>query len=237
MLPTVASNCAAKRLSSSWVATSIRTLVLCVQICIHRVLDEGSSKVRTIPGFDGLAGPVILVPEEIALRRLREADGRPLSRLHVRRPTPEEPAFAERAVDALEKAARLHSVERHGGVPWLTPLADEQMPAAWPTSATDNGSCVRWAGPPGGTSRATQVSALSLARGRTYLKKDLRTARPSRVVAVPTGCLAYSMARIDLGVTFRLNEPAVLRTGLIARRTGLGNRPRRKLIAPPLSRR
>jgi hypothetical protein len=59
---------------------------------------------------------------------------------------------------------------------------------------------------------------------------DRRTARPARVVAVPTGCLMYMTVRMGLGVTLRLREPPVLRTGCNARLTGLGNSPRRKLI-------
>ena len=38
------------------------------------------------------------------------------------------------------------------------------------------------------------------------------------------------MVRMDFGVALRLIEPAVLRTGCIARRTDLGSNPRRKLI-------
>lgn len=67
-------------------------------------------------------------------------------------------------------------------------------------------------------------------RRSVYLKKDLRTARPARVVAVPTGCRAYWIVRMGFGVALRLIEPAVLRTGCIARRTDLGKKPRRKLI-------
>jgi hypothetical protein len=66
-----------------------------------------------------------------------------------------------------------------------------------------------------------------------YLKKDLRTDRPTRVVAVPIGCLAYWTFRTAFGVARRLNEPAVLRTGCIARLTDLGNSPRRKLTGHP----
>jgi hypothetical protein len=39
--------------------------------------------------------------------------------------------------------------------------------------------------------------------------------------------------RMGFGVAFRLIEPAVLRTGCIARRTDLGKNPRRKLIKRP----
>jgi hypothetical protein len=71
------------------------------------------------------------------------------------------------------------------------------------------------------------------ATGWIYLKNDLRTTRPARVVTVPTGCLAYWIVRMGFGVAFRFIEPAVLRTGCIARRTDLGNNPRRKLIESP----
>jgi hypothetical protein len=37
---------------------------------------------------------------------------------------------------------------------------------------------------------------------------------------------------MGFGVALRLTDPAVLRTGCIARRTGLGNNPRRRLIHP-----
>lgn len=67
-------------------------------------------------------------------------------------------------------------------------------------------------------------------RHPVYLRKDLRTARPARVVAVPTGCRAYWIVRMGFGVALRLTEPAVLRTGCIARRTDLGSSRRRKLI-------
>jgi len=40
----------------------------------------------------------------------------------------------------------------------------------------------------------------------------------------------YMTVRTGFGVTRRLREPLVLRTGCIARLTGLGNSPRRKLI-------
>lgn len=70
-------------------------------------------------------------------------------------------------------------------------------------------------------------------RERRYLNSDFRTVRPARVVAVPTGCLAYWIERTGLGVALRFIEPAVLRTGCIARRTGLGKNPRMKLIAIP----
>lgn len=49
------------------------------------------------------------------------------------------------------------------------------------------------------------------------------------------GWRAYWILRIDLGVALRLTEPAVLLTGCIIRRTGLGNNPRTKLIAPRFS--
>ena len=61
-----------------------------------------------------------------------------------------------------------------------------------------------------------------------YLKRDLRTAFPARVVAL-SGCLTSWMARMGFGVAFRLTEAAVPRTELRARRTGLGS-PRSRLI-------
>ena len=65
---------------------------------------------------------------------------------------------------------------------------------------------------------------------RNYLPKiDLRMYRPAAVVAVPRRCLAYSTLRTALGVARRLIEPAVLRTGCIARLIGLGRSPLRKL--------
>ena len=79
---------------------------------------------------------------------------------------------------------------------------------------------------------------IAIARGKsdwTYRTKSLRTTRPRRVVALPIGCLAYWTARMGFGVALRLIDPAVLRTGCIARRTGLGNSPRRKLILRPPS--
>jgi hypothetical protein len=63
-----------------------------------------------------------------------------------------------------------------------------------------------------------------------YLKRDRRMARPSRVVAVPRGWRAYWTLRIALGVALLLSDPEVLRTGCMARRTGLGSNPRLKLI-------
>lgn len=70
---------------------------------------------------------------------------------------------------------------------------------------------------------------------RTQRKNSLRTTRPRRVVALPTGCLAYWTRRSGFGVARRVIDPAVLRTGCITRLTGLGNSPRRKLISrPPL---
>lgn len=62
---------------------------------------------------------------------------------------------------------------------------------------------------------------------------DLRTYRPAAVEAVPTGCLAYCTLRIALGVARRLIEPAVLRTGCIARLMGLGRKPLLKLTMLP----
>ena len=56
---------------------------------------------------------------------------------------------------------------------------------------------------------------------RSYLN-DLRTVRPARVVAVPTGWRAYCALRMGLGVARRFTDRIVLRTGCIARRTGLG---------------
>jgi hypothetical protein len=64
-----------------------------------------------------------------------------------------------------------------------------------------------------------------------YLE-PFRKALPVLVVAVPIGCRAYCTLRTGFGVALRLNDPAVLRTGCIARRTGLGNSPRRKLTCP-----
>jgi hypothetical protein len=66
-----------------------------------------------------------------------------------------------------------------------------------------------------------------------FLKSDLRTARPAMVDNVPIGCLAYWTLRMGLGVALRFRDPAVLRTGFIARRTGRGKNPRLKLIAVP----
>ena len=51
------------------------------------------------------------------------------------------------------------------------------------------------------------------------------------MVAVPIGCLAYSTLRTAFGVARRLSEPAVLRTGCIARLTDFGKNPRRKLTS------
>lgn len=49
VLPTVVFSSVAKRLSFSWVAASIRTLVLCMQISIHRLLAVRTHPDRTIP--------------------------------------------------------------------------------------------------------------------------------------------------------------------------------------------
>ena len=65
----------------------------------------------------------------------------------------------------------------------------------------------------------------------TYLEDPLRTLRPALVVAAPIGCLADWALRTGFGVTLRLIEPAVLRIGCTARRTGLVSSPRRKLTA------
>ena len=72
-------------------------------------------------------------------------------------------------------------------------------------------------------------------RAASYLNKDRRALRPNAVVAVPTGCLAYWILRIGLGVARRLTDPAVLQTGWLARRTGLGKNPRKKLMVLLLS--
>jgi hypothetical protein len=65
------------------------------------------------------------------------------------------------------------------------------------------------------------------------LNKERRTARPRRVVAVPTGWSEYWTFLTTFGVALRLNDPAVLRTGCRIRRTGLGRNPRMKLIDTP----
>lgn len=89
---------------------------------------------------------------------------------------------------------------------------------------------------PVGLIRRSSNRDIAIARAasdRTYRTKNRRTTRPRRVVAPPTGCLACWTLRMGRGVARRLIDPALLRTGCIARRTGLGNRPRRKLISQP----